>query len=403
MPEEPRQGVPPSAPRPPRRAAFGGYLPTIVGLLVAVSAVSVYVYLFVLKPKPAAAPKVVARLTAVEGSVRLKSGGAPQWTVGKAGQELRTGDVVQTDVKAGAAITFVSGNVVTVRPDTVILISEGDAKVAQEATAWHVQSGQVSFDLKQRTEIVTTTTRTTTSADARGSVNVTDEGATGVKIFKGSAEVSTTSGQTVKLAGNQAVLVDEKGGAGARIELPPAPALTAPPTQAELAFVAPPDPSVHLAWNAVKGAERYQVAMDFNVVQAELLLSAALEPAEVAGTGHDLSGLDPGKYFWRVAGVTREGLEGEFSRVFIFAVVPKPAEVQRLTLEAETVDLDSVLEVKGRTEPGAQLTVDGHPAKVRPDGRFSEHLRKTGQAAVVVRATTADGKVTEETLPVRAR
>ena len=154
----------------------------------------------------------------------------------------------------------------------------------------------------------------------------------------------------------------------------------------------------------MKGAERYQVAMDFNVVQAELLLSAALEPAEVAGTGHDLSGLDPGKYFWRVAGVTREGLEGEFSRVFIFAVVPRAAPaVQRLTLEAETVDLESVLEVKGRTEPGAQLTVDGHPAKVRPDGRFSEHLRKTGQTAVVVRATGADGKVSEETLAVRAR
>ncbi len=402
MPQEPLQGVPPGAPRPTRRSPLGGYLPTVVGLLVAVSALAIYVYVFVLKAPPATGPKVVARFTAVEGSVRVKAGGSAAWTAGKMGQDLRTGDVVQTDLKAGAAITFLSGNVVTVRPDTVVLISEGDAAVAQQATAWHVQSGQVNFDLKQRTEIVTSTTRTTTSADASGSIDVTEEGGTGVKIFRGSAEVSTTAGQTVVLAGNQAVLVDKAGGAGPKIALPPPPTLTAPASQTELPYVRPPEPTVQLAWNAVGNAARYQVAMDYNVVQAELLLSAAFDPAVVAATTHELRALDPGKYFWRVAGVTAEGLEGEFSRVSIFAVLPMPTSGAP-KLEARSADLESVIEVVGRTEPGAQLTVDGNPAKVLPDGRFSEHLRKTDRSFVVIRATGADGQVTEERVPVAAR
>jgi hypothetical protein len=405
MPEEPRHASPPSAPsRPPRRASFGGHLPTVIGLLVAIAAVAVYVHFFLLKaPPPASGPKVVARLTAVEGSVRVKVTGVGPWTPGKAGRELRTGDVVQTDMKAGAAITFVSGNVVTVRQDTVVLISEGDAAVAQEATAWHVQSGSVNFDLKERTEIVTSTTRTTTSADATGSINVNDEGATGVKIFKGSAEVATTSGQTVTLAGNEAVLVDKQGGAGPRIALPPAPTLTAPHSQAELPYVPPPDPSVHLSWAAVGGAATYQVAMDYNVKQAELLLSAALESSDITGTEHAMTGLDPGNYFWRVAGVTREGLEGEFSQVSIFAVVPPvPKAAGAPPLEARTADLDSVVEVAGRTDPGAQITVDGHLAKVLPDGRFREHFRKTGRSFIVIRATGTDGQFTEEQLPVAA-
>jgi hypothetical protein len=403
MPEAPSPPTPSAPAAPPRRGAAGGPLPTLIGLLVALSAVGGYFYLYLWKTPPTPrARQVVARFTAVEGAVRVKLGGVGPWTAGKAMQELRSGDVVQTDIKAGAAITFLSGNVVTVRADTVVLISEGNADVAQDATAWHVQSGQVNFDLKQRTEILTSSTRTTTSGDARGSINVTDEGATGVKIFKGSAEVATTSGQTVTLAGNQAVLVDRQGGAGPKIALPPAPTLTGPPTQAELPYVRPPDPTVHLVWNAVGNAAKYQVAMDYNVVQAELLLSAAFEPTDVTATTHDMSGLDPGKYFWRVAGVTAEGFEGEFSTISAFSVIAAKA-ASGPSLEAQVVDLESAFVLTGRTDPGAQLSVDGHPIRVLADGRFSEHLRKTEKSSLLLRATGADGQLTERTLAVPVR
>jgi hypothetical protein len=232
---------------------------------------------------------------------------------------------------------------------------------------------------------------------------VSSEGKTGVRIFKGSAEVSTKSGETVVLANNQAVVVDPRGAAGPKIELPPAPTLTAPVAQAELPFVRPPQPSVHLAWSSVGGAARYQVAMDYNVEQAELLLSAAFEPAEVNATAHEMSGLDPGKYFWRVAGVTAEGLEGEFSRVWMFSVAPIPKASTAPRLEAGTADLDTVVEVSGRTDAGAKLTIDGQATKVLPDGRFAEHFRKTDRSVVVVRAEGADGQITEETLPIGRR
>src|SRR5262245_21783471 len=152
---------------PTRRAPTARHLPTVVGLLVAIAAVGAYVYFFLLaKPAQRSAPKTVARLTALEGSVRVKAGEAGTWTAAAVGRELRTGDVVHTDPKAAAAITFLSGNIVRVRPDSVVLISEDAGTVAEEATAWHVQSGQVNFDLKRSTEIVTPTARTRASADS---------------------------------------------------------------------------------------------------------------------------------------------------------------------------------------------------------------------------------------------
>src|SRR5438034_4060799 len=297
---------PPPAARPAKSSLGGKHLPTLVGLLIALIAVASYFFFFVKPPRPAG-PGPVARLTGIEGNVRVKAAGAEAWTKGEPSRPLNTGDVVQTDHRSGAEIAFFSGNVVRVRPDSVVLISEGEAAVAEEATAWHVQSGQVNFELKKDTDIVTATARTRASANSTGNINVTEEGGTGVKIFRGSAQVETKQGETVNLGDNQAVLVDPRGKAGARMELPPAPTLVAPSAKAELPYVPPPRATARLEWEAVRGADTYRVAMDYNLQQADLLLSAALDQPGIAATAHDLQSLDPGKYFWRVAGVSKEG------------------------------------------------------------------------------------------------
>jgi hypothetical protein len=397
------------APKPPPPAGPTGrirkQLPTIAGLVLTLAAVAVYLHFFLSKPPASTGPSAVARLSAVEGAVSIKAGGQAAWTEGKS-QVLRTGDVVRTDPKAGAEITFFSGDVVRVSSDSVVLISAGGAAVAEEATAWHVQSGKVSFDLKQSTDIVTPTARTRATANSTGNIDVT-EGRTGVKIFTGSAEVATALGQKVTLGEREAVLVDAKGRAGAKVELPPPPTLLAPPGQAELTYVAPPTATARLTWAGAKGAATYHVAIDYNVKQAELLLSAALNEPSVEGTSHDLTGLDPGRYFWRVAGVSEDGWEGDFSRMSLFSVVKRPEATARPSaapkLIVQVSDLESVLEVNGRTDPGAAVTVDGHEVTVLPDGGFNEHVRKSGGPFIVVRATAPDGQFAEERRPVPAR
>jgi hypothetical protein len=376
----------------------------VIGLLVALGAVAAYFAFFVGSPPPS--PAAVARLTAVEGNVRVKTTERGEWAPGRSSQNLKTGDVVQTDPRSGAEVTFFTGNVVRVRPDSVVLISAGEAEVAEDATAWHIQSGQVSFELKRTMDIVTSTARTRATANSAGNINVTEEGATGVKIFRGSAQVETNQGQTVDLAENQAVVVDRQGKAGAKIELPPTPKLVAPAARAALPYVAPPQATATLQWEAVRGAQTYRVAMDYNVHRAELLLSAALDQPGIPTTLHPLSGLDPGSYFWRVAGVSKEGLEGDYSRVSLFSVVqpvaePSPAAPPPLTVDAAAM-LEGVVLVKGQTARGASVTVDGHVVRVLTDGSFSEYVRKAGPGTIVVRATGADGQVTERERRVAA-
>ena len=395
--------------RSPRKPFYKDPL-SIIGWGIALASIVAYWYFFVRKPVPKPGQQI-ARLTGVEGKVKVKANAMDAWESARLSDQLHVGDVVQTETRAGAQISFNSGSVVSVRPDSVVYIG-GSAE--SSTAAWRVQSGRVNFSVgDETTEIVTPTVRTTALQNASGNIDVTDAGETGVKIFRGQAEVETTQGQKITLTENQAVQVDAAGKAGAKLDLPPPPTLLAPAAKARLPLVAPPEASARLSWNAVQNGVTYRVAMDYNVTQANLLLSAALDEPGVAGTSHDLKGLSLGRYFWRVSAVNKDGLEGAFSRVSFFAVVepetpqpptPTPGVAPPvLVLQALDEVAPGVVHVGGRTDPGATLLVNGTAVKVMPDGSFSEYVRRSGPGEVVIRATGADGQFTEQARAVSKR
>ena len=394
--------------RPPRRPFYKDPL-SIIGWGIALASIVAYGYFFVRKPvaKPG---QQIARLTGVVGNVKVKPNATEAWAIARLSDQLHVGDVLQTETRAGAQISFNMGSVVAVRPDSVVYIG-GSAEAS--TAAWRVQSGRVNFSVgDETTEIVTPTVRTTALQNASGNIEVADTGETGVKIFRGQADLETTQGEKITLTENQAVQVDAAGKAGAKVDLPAPPTLVAPAPKARLPFVAPPEPSARLSWNAVPKAVTYRVAMDYNVTQADLLLAAALDESPVAGTSHDIKGLNLGRYFWRVFAVNKEGLEGASSRISSFAIVepetPQPTPTPgvgppALVLQALDEVFPGVVHIGGRTDPGATVVVDGTPVKVMPDGSFSEYVRRSGPGEVVVRATGADAQFTEQSRAVSKR
>ena len=56
----------------------------------------------------------------------------------------------------------------------------------------------------------------------------------------------------------------------------------------------------------------------------------------------------------------------------------------------------------GRADPGSVVTINDYEVRVGPDGSFSEHIRRTGDPEIIVRATSPDGQFTEQSRPVPA-
>jgi hypothetical protein len=106
------------ASRPPRRPFHKDPL-SLIGWGIALASVLAYLLFFVRTPVPKPGQRI-ARLTGVEGRVKVKPNAREAWGDARLADRLHVGDVVQTETRSGAQISFDAGSVVAVRPDSVV-------------------------------------------------------------------------------------------------------------------------------------------------------------------------------------------------------------------------------------------------------------------------------------------
>jgi hypothetical protein len=348
-----------------------------------------------------AATVVTAQLNMIEGNVKVKAVGTLEWVTADKSMVLQRGDVVRTAFGSAAEIRFFDGTVVHLRPESLVTIDTGeDPSTNRRNSALHISSGKADFQtpVKTGSSITTPTATTRAGADTNGGVLVAEAGDTEVKLFKGTGQVETKAGQKLTLAMNEGVRVDQGGKAGPKLSLPGAPTLVNPPHQAEISYIDPERAVTLLVWRPVPGATSYHVMLDYSAYfNRPLVDRKGIKESTV-----ELRGLDVGRYYWRVS-ADKDDVEGDFSGFSKFTVSrplgassgngqPPPLTVDPLDIRT------NIVQVKGRTEPGATVTVNGQRVDVQEDGSFNEFitLQEPGRQLVVIRATGINGGVNEQ-------
>ncbi|HVR71033.1 MAG TPA: FecR domain-containing protein [Vicinamibacteria bacterium] len=383
---------------------------TLGGILLAAGLVYAY---FFREPPPARAvdpapPAITtARFTTLEGSVKVKPVGQFQWMPADRAMFLKKSDLVRTGPGSAAEITFFDGTVVHVRPDSLITIEETseDPSTKRRRVAWHISSGEVNFQTVRQnmpdssTEISTPTVRTTTGEPSEGSIIVAQSGDSDVRLYRGATEVQTRSGEKIHLGASEGLKVDAAGKPAPKVTLPPVPALLAPPHQTEVSYVNPAQATTLLVWKPVPGASSYHLMLDYSAYFNRPLV----DRAGIKDSSVELRGLDTGKYYWKVAAVDTTGVAGPYSEFARFTV-SRPQGIgtgsgppPMLSLQQPLDVRANILQVKGRTEPGATLTVNGQRVDVASDGTFNEFvtLDKQGKQTVLIRSMGLNGGVRE--------
>ncbi len=146
----------------------------------------------------------------------------------------------------------------------------------------------------------------------------------------------------------------------------------APPELAEPVNLEPliePDPkhaSVHFAWAAVPEAVSYDLRVSTNTMFTRIVAEK-----NTAAVTADLSGLEPGDYFWSVTATDAKKRDSAPSEPFRFTLVAQ-GKGEEMLLEMDSPEIHgSVVELTGRTDPGAALIIDGEAVvDIQPDGRF---------------------------------
>ena len=85
----------------------------------------------------------------------------------------------------------------------------------------------------------------------------------------------------------------------------------------------------------------------------------------------DLTGLEPGDYFWSVTATDVKKRASAPSEPFRFTLVAQ-GKGEEMVLEIDSPEIHgSIVELTGRTDPGAALIIDGETvADIQSDGRF---------------------------------
>jgi hypothetical protein len=204
---------------------------------------------------------------------------------------------------------------------------------------------------------------------------------TEITVSAGGAELSTTDGrQHVEIGRWERVTVPPTGGTVIKTNVLAPPDLLQPLNLQPLIVPDPKHSPIHFEWKPVSDAVSYELR-----ISTTTMFSRILEDRRLTGTSVDLSGLDAGDYFWDVQATDSQKRVSAMSDTFRFTLATQ-GKGQEMMLEMGSIELHgNVVEISGRTEPGAALIINGEPvADIRPDGTFKYFTQGLGRGSQTI-------------------
>jgi hypothetical protein len=330
-----------------------------------------------------------ARFVNLNGKVMIKKANSVEWVPATYSVALDKGDLIQTNSDGLARLTFVDGTSYTVKGDTLVTVEENSvARDRSTRVGVHITSGAV--DLATGTWDSSKSKAEVSFADAVASVRQNSRAAVRsdpqtnqneITMAAGTAEIRTQSGgqeQKIELGKYERASIST-GGAIVKTNVLAPPDL-AQPVNLQPIFADPKHPAVKFEWRAVPGAVGYHLRLSDTSMFGKVLAERRL-----SGNSVEVSGLDAGEYFWNVIAIDGAKHSSEPSDTYKFTLVAQ-GKSEDMLLEVDSTQIHgNVVEITGRTEPGAALIVNGQQvANIKADGRFQHFTEPMGHGSKTI-------------------
>ena len=314
-----------------------------------------------------------ARFVNLDGRVQVKKVNSVQWMNADYQTTLDKGDLIQTGSEGVARIAFADGTTYTVKGDTLVTVEENivDQDRATQVTV-HISSGQV--DLATGTWQVPGSKAQVSFENAVASLRSNSRAAVRSDPGTNRQEITIDAGSAELNRGNEHVDIGQYeratlpagGGAIIKSQVLAPPELTEPLNLQPIIVADPKRDPVHFAWKSAATAKLYEFQ-----ASTTTMFSHIVTDKKTSATSVDITGLEPGEYFWRVRAIDKENNVSEASDPYKFTLVSQGKE-QEMLLDVDNTQLHgNVVEVIGRTEPGAALIINGEQvADITSDGHF---------------------------------
>ncbi len=336
----------------------------------------------------------------IEGDVKVKRVRELIWVDAERGMTLAVGDQIKTSSRSSAQIIYFNGSITTVKPGSLLEIKDlyDNPATRVQQVRERLREGRVTASTREAAaegsyhEVATDTT-VAQSADRTDFEVAYDraKSTTEVQVFSGSATLTAGQGAPVTLGSAEKVDVDGQEQVSAVEKLPPSPVLAQPVDQRIFLMREGGPPTVDLSWDPVDGAVSYRL----QISSAPLFAEPMVDLKDLRTTAASLPGVREGGYYWRVAAMFDEGKEGPFAAARKFKVLAGVI-AQANDSTPPTLSIDDFLVfatqviVRGRTEPGALLTIVGNRVDIADDGSFTTVVSLTRGGSTKVHFVAQD-------------
>jgi len=337
-------------------------------------------------PAPEPGDMSKARFVNLDGRVQVKKVDSVQWANADRGMTLDRGDLVQTGPDGLARITFADGTTYTVKPDTLITVEENTVGQNQPTRVGvAIRSGAV--DLSTPSWQVPGSRADVSFEDAQASLRQNSRAAVRsdptkrqheITVGAGSGEI-VRRGERIEL-GRWEKASFATGGTISKERVLAPPELAQPMNLQPIIVANPRGTQVRFEWRQVPGAAVYHLR-----VSTTAMFSHLVSERRVSGTSTSLSGFDAGDYFWAVTAHDARNRSSEPSDTYKFTLAAQ-GRGEEMMLDVEGTQLHgNVVEVIGRTEPGAAIIINGmQVANIQPDGRFRHFTAPMGRGSQTI-------------------
>lgn len=319
-----------------------------------------------------AADQKRAKFVNLDGRVQVKKVNSVQWVEADYRTSLDKGDLVQTGSDANARITFADGTTYTVKPDTLVTVEENTTENNKPTSvAVAINHGAVDFSTPNWSS--PDSKAAVSAEDAHAQLHSNSRAAVKSDPEKRESEIVVSSGSAQVQRGEERIdlapyekLTIPRGGPIQKSNVLAPPDLVEPLNLAPITAENPRIYPVHFEWKPVQEAVSYTLR-----ISTTAMFTKTVKEAPTKGTGVDITGLDPGDYFWNVTATDGKKQTSEVSEIFKFTLVAQ-GKSQDMVLEiTSTQVVGHSAEIVGRTEPGAALIVNGQSVpNIAPDGNF---------------------------------
>lgn len=320
-------------------------------------------------------PKDAARILSFEGDVRIIRAATRETVVVTKETYVAAGDTIQTQGDGKAIVQMADGSVLTVRPNSALIIKVNSSifggpnvRVSLDDGQLNVRTDQLPADSENIVEMAESETTVKSQTDA--SFNADAQNSAGeIRISRGSVD-TTVGGTTTTLTENEFAAVDNgRITSKEKLLLAPKPAQPADAAQivdnsgagVNVTFVWQDESTLPIAGYYIQVSRSPIFASDAIMVDRSSLTSREFR----------LAGLQPGTYYWRVKSTARSGQTSDWNPHFKFSVVRRGSSpaIDVSDWGVERVG-GNVYILSGRTQPGIQVRSQGNQIFAGSDGSF---------------------------------